>query len=270
MNKFNIISIIDKKHINQRALEIFVKSVLLNARDLLEHLIILAPRGDNLSVLIRKLLSDLCIPIYRYPLQDRQDPYIVKFLLEEYLKDYHKDACILYLDPDHILLKSLHFPQHDYDTLLVSSEFSEISLGCQLQDQILTISERPAHSSCNTSLIYGHACTWRRAITSWRSKYNEIGKYTHYRHREEIAFSLASREVDVKLLPVSSSFQGNFASFDNRCALFHYGGEYPETKRIKYFLQKRALSCNYLQLIQTNSSSEAETWAANALRNITS
>ena len=88
----------------------------------------------------------------------------------------------------------------------------------------------------NTSLISGKKTDLIKVTNFWQEEYHKIVKSVNYRYREEIAFSNSAKRANVNIRRVSIKTQSSFSEFNEKSILFHYGGEYEQSKVIKNYL----------------------------------
>lgn len=256
------VSVADKKIANQEALRLFVHTLKRHSPNIMNDFVFLYPRGEIGGAFVREIRSLGVRPI-DYALDRQGDPYRTKFLLCSFLREWHepKDYC-LYIDPDHLALGQLRLTCPDKGILL-SSETKDLAdlnpppnLGGELGD-----------THFNNSIILGHVDTWKEVIGRWEETYRCLAGIIPTRFLEEVAFSLAAKQVNVATAPSDSTFQSSFAFFDETCSLFHYGGDSHvaiETKKI--LASKRDITGNLITLRQ-GASTYPERWFLDAIIN---
>jgi len=164
------------------------------------------------------------------------DIYYVKLIISEFLKrsDIKFDDSILYLDYDHFSVNPLELPPIKDNTIFLSSETSKLSISnisnCIGDDLLQNLDAK----FYNTSFIYGKCGDILKATEKWKEFYNILNGRVPIRHLEEIAFTIAAIASGVRVKPVSSKVQSNFAIYQNNCSLFHFGGE----TMLSYILKK--------------------------------
>lgn len=235
MAKRSIVTITDHNHINQMAMIIMLRSLLLNSPHI-GDISVLYIEGQ-ISIELLAWLKRLHIRAYPYSIDIKDDPYIIKFLLSNYIKNEGSTYDeILYLDPDHIVLSSVSLESH-IGVLNVSSEVKsmEIDPDCQSPYGHPVIQHISSHY--NTSLIYGRTECWHDVVETWAEVYQSIRALIPMRFREEIAFCAASRHHNIDTIPVLKGLQSNFSLYEPDCVMFHYGGESHESIMIKACLR---------------------------------
>ncbi|NCB44118.1 MAG: hypothetical protein EOM59_16095 [Clostridia bacterium] len=151
---------------------------------------------------------------------NNNDPYSLKIsAFQKVLSDSHGIDVLCYIDYDHIVASEIVFDVLK-ETIIVSSEHA-------------TSNYFGPHY--NTSLIVGCINLLRVLLPHWIETYLTLQNKIPNRHLEEIAFSEASRRVQVKVQHASLLLQGNFIN-KNIGGLFHYGGETACSSSIKSFL----------------------------------
>lgn len=228
MNDTILATVTDHNPVNLAGLTVFIASLILRSQQF-GRIVVLSP-VDTIPKPLLHWLSSQGVENVQYEMRPLEDPYTVKFLLRKFLKSagWHNGR-VLYMDPDHVIVKPIAITPIPAGALLVSSE----------------LRPRISHSSTdiyNTSLIFGTIETWELVTHPWIDEYNAIKGFIPFRFREEIAFSRVARKLGVSLLPVSNVIQSNFYSFNADCMCFHYGGEYAEAKAIKGCLNQELVS----------------------------
>lgn len=261
-----IVTLTDRNIINQNALILLVKS-LLSRFFADSHIFVLLPLCQAHSEFLN-LLSNYRIHLRQYPYEEMDDPYAVKFLLSNFVQgEGTVFDNILYLDPDHIVLDSFSLiPQER--ALYVSSEVQHLRNFLLNDEYNLSgniLSEDALHY--NTSLIYGKRDCWLRALDACPDKYIRIKNFVSFRHREELAFCFSAITAGLELIPVSVSTQSYFGRVDKRCKIFHYGGEYHETHRIKRAIGDRLGDFSNLYGI-SSTCTETEAWIAQEITRV--
>jgi hypothetical protein len=221
------------------------------------------PLNQSKKELIKYLIRKKIQVLY-YPKFASDDPYVVKFFLSSFIKQEGEQfENILYLDPDHIVVKEFNFTAKD-ETLYISSEVKTLNDIVSPDNKILTDNIKYHY---NTSLIYGNRNSWLRALECWIDNYNLIKNSVTYRYREEVAFCLSAILAGINIIPVSTSMQSYFGNVNKKCRLFHYGGEYSESRSIK-----RSLDCNFLDYRDLNDTvrraNDEEEWIVSKMNEI--
>ena len=178
-----------------------------------------------------------------YSLEDSDDPYYSKFLLESFISEYEVENShlITYLDPDHVVFDNFKFSKPMAKSLYVSSEKF---IGSQ---KILDVCHY------NTSLISGSKFSWSKVLRNWKKVYQDIYDVIDFRYREEIAFSIAAYQSKITLHRVSDNFQGCYRQFGQDIKLFHYGGEDQLAKRIKSYIIDQPTRAKNLRTMLTQT-----------------
>lgn len=265
LDKTAFVTIVDENIVNQNALKICICSFLEYIIDNPYNIIVLYPVDKAKYELLAWLDNNEIMSFgSKLNILDRSDPYYVKFLLSNFIIDMgNKYDRIFYIDPDHIFIKT---PNMDAEpnSLIIGSEVTKLDerLLDHLKEKHFLDSSFMKHY--NTSIIYGHIKTWEKAIAMWEQLYSEIQRITSQRYREEIAFTLAALQNDVLIRPADTLFQSSFHSFSKECSLFHYGGEYPESGRIKNCL-KHDNVLNALERLMDGRIGGTELWVIDKL-----
>lgn len=170
------------------------------------------------------------------------DPYFIKLGLADLLTQSTDADVLLYLDYDHLVLNPRHPPLAAVPgVVLVSSEHARFNLEDRGRLRFALGSAcAGGMSHYNTSLILGRCGDIRTVADQWMHCYRVVS-HLPVRHREEIAFSLASNVAGVPLQPCVPTFQGNFRHARSDCAIFHYGGVSRKATVLKRMLQRLAL-----------------------------
>lgn len=245
MGEMIYVSIVDDNIVNKNALKILVNS--FRAQDKQLEIQVIYPEANVGDDILRWLFKrDIKTASFRSIKRD--DPYAVKFLVAEFAttkKNYLDE--FIYLDPDHVLLKSPQVPLIG-DSIMVSSEY-------QFDSTTQT-------THFNTSLVYTKIRKWIEIAPAWLDSYHELINIANPRYLEEIAFESAARKLNFNLLPSAPHFQSNFFTYDNNCSLFHYGGEYSEAIDIKSALRSQNLMEVHakLKLLTKNQGQEVQKW----------
>ena len=236
-----IVTIINHNIINQNALKIFILG-LQKHHVKFEKLFVLAPSSQIDESLQNWLKRNHAIFV-EYDLLKSDDPYFAKFLLKRFLNDPILDniEIVTYMDPDHIVLKTIDINSLSRRGLTVSSENSE----------------EIKFPHFNTSFISGHKKNWLKILKYWRCEYEKIKNTIGYRFREEIAFSLAAEKSEVCLIQAPIEFQSCFKEYSEECQIFHYGGEYFISKKIKSCLVKNNMIKN-IEKIKSDTKNNVE------------
>lgn len=169
------------------------------------------------------------------------DRYYVQLGLAQVFELIEYDEPVLCLDYDHIVSDmSLFNSQLDDGQVFVSSEWSQqVPKGALVSESSIIDTNLP-RNHYNVSILFGKAGTLRKIGREWKNAYESIRHLTSYRYRVELAFSLSAEQEKIKLTPCSSSLQANFAVPCSEYCLFHYGGEYSVSTRMKDFLHIEA------------------------------
>ena len=253
------VTIVDGNPINQNALKILLNSIKVFSPSLRKNLIVIYPEGE-LPISYLKWLSENKVSIYSKKIELRNDIYKVKLLLADFIKaniqSLKSSDLIFYLDPDHILLSKLNIkPKHN--TLIVSSEFKKLD-DCVKK---YFLKNKIDMNHFNTSIIFGSIKTWFNAVNEWEMRYYKIIRDISSRYLEEYSFAYSALKNNVQMIPALNRLQSNFFSpFDEYCTMFHYGGEYPESKKIKLCLRdENNMKKDLLKLLEY-SNSKIESW----------
>ena len=262
-----IITGVDSNPVNQNALKILLKSINANLNGYTKDITVIYPQNE-LSLEYLTWLETNKISTFSGKPFNPNDPYRVKLLLIDIIKEKGKNYDeIFYLDPDHIFLNQFK-TINSKNALKVSSEIKPLGgeiVKCFRTKQNSNIKEFIHY---NTSIIYGNYKSWKKALDKWEHVYNKIFDFTSNRFREEIAFTYAAIQQKVQIIPVIPKFQSNFLVFDRNCIIFHYGGEFPQTKRIKLCLQHEDMIIDSF-LNQLDSSQDfLESWVIQEIINI--
>ncbi|MCD4755628.1 MAG: hypothetical protein K8R75_07470 [Deltaproteobacteria bacterium] len=162
------------------------------------------------------------------------DKYYVKFVIQRYLlsNSFNDVSGILYLDFDHICLRSINLPELHEDIVFVSSEVTPLveMLGSANIPRILWGLNGKHY---NNSIIWAVPETFKKVAKRWSAAYRRLSSAIPLRYLEEVAFSLAAFEAGCTLVPVSPTVQGNWHIGVLDCSMFHYGGEHPLAEATK-------------------------------------
>ena len=153
MPKRAFVTVTDQNRVNQNAVKIMLKSFLPFFEGF-DSISVLYPNGQLPSELI-SWLKKSSISTFSFDLEPNDDPYATKFLLIDFL-DLHgtKFDEILYLDPDHIVLRKPKLKAID-NSLIVSSEVKKLDKEVVSKLDLCSSIPNKTMDHCNTSLIYG-------------------------------------------------------------------------------------------------------------------
>jgi hypothetical protein len=252
-----LVSLTDSSPQNQNSLRIMLCSAWC-AMDNLVDVHVLIPNECNCEEL-RSWLDNYSVNLHSYNLKPNGDPYQVKFLLSSFLREVHHSNSFLYIDPDHLVLAPPPLEEIRCG-LHVSSEFKVMDT-----PPVCVPEASGKFIHYNTSLIYGNIDIWRSVLPLWKSIYDESVNTIHWRNREEIAFSMAALGAGVRLNPVSPSIQSGFKNIDRLSALFHYGGDTCESKKLKECLMNRSETQQRLAMLVKNNLNTPSSWIANRM-----
>ncbi|TAK95298.1 hypothetical protein EPO05_04545, partial [Patescibacteria group bacterium] len=257
---YTIVTVTDGNQVNQIALRVLIKGLRRYVASEVDIVVLSPP--NVLTQSTATWLDAQGIAYRAYPLIQNGDIYQVKFLLVNFLRENQENTNILYLDPDHIVLGNVFDSLKQTDQMLnVSSEVSTIDSA--VFQALHEINSESIHY--NTSLVYGYYLDWLAILDNWASIYNKIETFIPNRYREEIAFGMAAKPSGIDLLPVSNMDQSGFHNPRTDCILFHYGGEFPESKRIKLSLKKEHSVLTKLFELLHNPINEIEAWVVNKI-----
>lgn len=234
MTEHILVSVTDHRPVTLKAFTLMVGSLKQTGNHLLfDRRVMVHPRTN----VPKGFLSDLQkngVDSHGVDVDLSDDTYKIKLMLADFIASCTRDETVVfYLDPDHLFLTPLNqeiFPP-DPGILYVSSEVSPIKNTPAVRQKYgLT-------TFFNTSIIFGRVAAWTKILAPWRETYHAITPLVPFRHREEIAFSIAADLAGVKVKAVSRHLQGNFSLFTRHCCMFHYGGESEDAHRIKAYLE---------------------------------
>ena len=215
----------DKQSLN--ALKLFFDSMRINSPDLYhQSWYVIFPSGfeENLSMQMKNVFAG--IRFIPYTNAFPEDKYALKFSLKDFLENECDDKeAILYLDTDHIFLKTLELGKLEEDEILFSSEMHE-----------LVVKQYGKINHYNTSLIYGFTNSLQKLFCEWIVLYHELDDSEVGRFKEEVAMSIVADKLGLRVKNASAKVQSNFQVFDCSCSIFHYGGEYGMAKSLKKYL----------------------------------
>jgi hypothetical protein len=261
MSKRLLVTVTDNQTVNINSLKLMIDTYTksLNS-DNFEKIVILHQKKE-FPCDFQRYIDSKHIETHSYNIDISDDKYKIKLLLIDFIKSFgsfYKTIC--YIDPDHLFIENFNLNNFiiNKDTFYVSSEVTNIDSTPILYDGYRI------DRYYNTSIIFGYTETWTMLLDRWFEVYIKLSNSIDYRHREEIAFSIASILLSINILPVSNTIQSNFKLFNEVCKIFHYGGEYEYSKKIKsciatYDTDKIILS---LKEIICNSSSNELIWLA--------
>ncbi|NMC58233.1 MAG: hypothetical protein GYA51_02380 [Candidatus Methanofastidiosa archaeon] len=210
------ITVTNNRTVNLVALKIFTLGFNRHNKD--SELFILVPQNQIDVQCLNYFKNEKC-QVIEYKYKDTDDPYYVKLIISQFINNMSNDQIITYLDPDHLVFSQMFFDNIRNNEILVSSEKN--------------------HSKFlhyNTSLISGKKTDLIKVTNFWQEEYHKIVKSVNYRYREEIAFSNSAKRANVNIRRVSIKTQSSFSEFNEKSILFHYGGEYEQSKVIKNYL----------------------------------
>ena len=190
---------------------------------------------EKINTISSEFSKDLpvCIKFDKKP-----DIYYLKLLIIKYLYSsmIDDDAELLYLDYDHICLHLPILPMVNDKNIYVSSEVADLKLDINNYISVTNYAKQNFNKHHNTSFIYGKCSTLKQATKNWIKNYNLLNGYVPERYLEEISFSIASLQANLKVIPVNTKIQSSFSNYNLDCALFHYGGEHKLSNLIKKIL----------------------------------
>jgi hypothetical protein len=224
---------------NQNALILLLYSLYVES-DFDSSFYILYPLSNPPNQLISCFRKFEKINFLSYDIDVSDDKYKVKFLLDFLIEEkwIEKYTHLLYIDPDHIILdvnvfNSLSCKENQ---VLVSSEIYNIIHDCGnhlVEKMRATYLAHALTYHKNTSFIFCGLSTYKKISTIWRKIYDDIYIHTDARFREEMAFNIAMHTSQIDSVAISSHIQGNFLEYNKTAMMFHYGGDFYESKLIK-------------------------------------
>ncbi|MES2644724.1 MAG: hypothetical protein V4850_34870 [Myxococcota bacterium] len=228
----DLVTVVDANPVNGAALALLFEGFNRVYRGWSDRMTVLQPAGEVSAELMATLRS-YAVARFVAPCDHADDPYRVKFLLVDYVRAMKRSTrTLLYLDPDHLVLGP--FPAHPpTGSIQVSSEVKGLPgpLAAKLRELVRGGPSRLRHF--NTSFIAADYQSWDRVVRRWETIYQAIRPLTEARHREEIAFCVAALSEGLDVTPVGNEVQGSMADTHPAAALFHYGGEHPEARKVK-------------------------------------
>jgi hypothetical protein len=249
IDKVGFVSICDHNPINQNCLKLLIKSAEKFLHQRVNKYVLIPDSMES-----QKLSNWICgqnVNILKFKSScDNEDPYFVKFLLSDFINTENLNIDYLfYLDPDHIIRDKFKLDLIE-DEIVVSSEIIKSETYSPKLNFLY-----PTYDTnyFNTSFIYGKVRILREVCKVWKETYLRIKDIIHYRHREEVAFSLSAFEKGIKLKPVKPQIQSNYKVIDNSWKLFHYGGDSKRAIEIKKKFENYQEGMNNLRMIKKNS-----------------
>ncbi|HPG38777.1 MAG TPA: hypothetical protein PLP19_14125 [bacterium] len=246
MLKSLLITVTDYKKANHNALKFMIASYKAQLNVLsFDNIVVLYPE-KNFPQDFREYLIAQQIETYSFDIDILEDTYKVKLLLIDFVRN-HSDCydSIFYIDPDHLFIKPLTVKSiiPVSGSLYVSSEVVFVDKNIELTTNYFM------DRYYNTSIIFGSSASWLSIIDNYSKTYEELFFLSSYRHREEIAFTIASKLSSIALIPVPELFQSNFKLFNKNCIVFHYGGESDDAHMVKKCMSYANIELIYESLI---------------------
>jgi hypothetical protein len=252
-----VVTVVDENPINLIASKILIAGLIIHSTQNYQIEVLI---NGNVANEYLNWLKDRKVNIIVGKIDASKDRYKTKLLLINHVIKHEEDSeYLLYLDPDHLVLKDFSCFFRVRDCLIVSSEQNDLEK---------EISGYRINKHHNTSLIYGDMKKWRRIVNHWEYYYDEIRNVTSFRHKEEIAFTISALSNEIDLTLASKAFQSGFHNNTINTCLFHYGGDYYYSKKIKRYMKDITELKNYIKISSEVPESNIEQILCGEIRKI--
>ena len=163
------------------------------------------------------------------------DMYFIQLGMLDVADRLADDQVMVCIDYDHLATASSPFSAFILpdNSIRVSSETGCIAVDPVPPELHALQGDNGLVTHLNASLILGRARELSSISGPWKSSYEEISNRVDFRHRVEIALSIAAKRTSVDIAPVEPQFQGNFMYPADDPFLFHYGGESAISSQMK-------------------------------------